>query len=140
MGPKAPHSTVLAAEEEALIVAFRRQTLLPLDDCLYALQATIPHLTRSSLHRLFQRHAINRLPTAEGTRPRRKFKAYPMGYVHVDFAEVWTEEGRLFLFVAVDRVTKFAFAELHRQATRRTAAEFLRRLIERMPYAIHTVL
>jgi len=25
--------------------------LLPLDDCLYALQATIPHLTRSSLHR-----------------------------------------------------------------------------------------
>ena len=30
------------------MVAFRRHTLLPLDDCLYALQATIPHLTRSS--------------------------------------------------------------------------------------------
>jgi transposase-like protein len=50
-GPKAPHSTVLSIEEEAVIVAFRRHTLLPLDDCLYALQATIPHLTRSSLHR-----------------------------------------------------------------------------------------
>jgi hypothetical protein len=25
--------------------AFRRRTLLPLDDCLYSLQPTIPHLT-----------------------------------------------------------------------------------------------
>ena len=55
MGPKAPRSTVLTPEEEAVAVAFRKLTLLPLDDCLYALQATIPHLTRSSLHRLFQR-------------------------------------------------------------------------------------
>ena len=46
MGPKAPRSNVLSSEEEAIIVAFRRHTLLPLDDCLYALQATIPHLTR----------------------------------------------------------------------------------------------
>ncbi len=51
-GPANPHSTVLSIEEEAIIVAFRRHTLLSLDDCLYALQATIPHLTRSSLHRL----------------------------------------------------------------------------------------
>lgn len=50
-GPKDPKSTVLSVEEEAAIVAFRKHTLLPLDDCLYALQPTIPHLTRSSLHR-----------------------------------------------------------------------------------------
>ena len=37
MGPKAPRSTVLTAEEEAMVVAFRKHTLLPLDDCLYAL-------------------------------------------------------------------------------------------------------
>ncbi len=97
MGPRAPHSTVLSADEETLIVAFRRHTLLPLDDCLYALQATVPQLTRSSLHRLFQRHAVSQLPQAEGTRPRRKFKAYPMGYIHIDLAEVWTEEGKLYL-------------------------------------------
>ncbi|PJK15056.1 IS481 family transposase, partial [Lysobacteraceae bacterium NML07-0707] len=46
-GPRQPRSTVLSIEEEAAIVAFRKHTLLPLDDCLYALQATIPHLTRS---------------------------------------------------------------------------------------------
>jgi hypothetical protein len=50
-GPTDPKSTVLTIEEEAIIVAFRRHTLLPLDDCLYTLQPTIPHLTRSSLRR-----------------------------------------------------------------------------------------
>ena len=45
-GPKNPRSTVLTVEEEAIIVAFRRHTLLPLDDCLYALQAAIPNLAR----------------------------------------------------------------------------------------------
>src|SRR3970040_3044939 len=40
-GPKDPHSTVLSLEEEAIVVAFRKHTLLPLDDCLYALQATL---------------------------------------------------------------------------------------------------
>ena len=140
MGPRVPRSTVLTTDEEALIVAFRRHTLLPLDDCLSARQATVPHLTRSSLHRLFERHAVSRLPTAEGTRPRQQFKAYPLGYFHVDFAEVWTEAGKLYLFVAIDRVSKYAVAELHERATRRTAADFLRRLIERVPYTIHTVL
>lgn len=50
-GPQEPHSTVLTEAEEATIVAFRRYTLLPLDDCPYALQPSIPHLTRSALHR-----------------------------------------------------------------------------------------
>ena len=61
-GPRQPHSTILTVEEEAIIVTFRRHTLLPLDDCLYALQATIPQLTRSSLHRCLERHDISRLP------------------------------------------------------------------------------
>ena len=42
MGPKTPRSTVLSAEEEAACVAFRRHTLLALDDCLYALQGEDP--------------------------------------------------------------------------------------------------
>jgi hypothetical protein len=79
-GPKQAISTVLSIEEKAIIVAFRKHTLLPLDDCLYALQATIPHLTRSSLHRCFQRHGISWLPEVEGAKTaRRKFKNYPIG-------------------------------------------------------------
>ncbi len=99
----------LMKEEEAICIAFRKHTLLPLDDCLYALQATIPHLSRSALHRCFSRHGINRLPDAEGDKPvKKKFKKYPIGYFHIDTAEVRTEEGKLYLFVAIDRTSKFA--------------------------------
>ena len=140
-GPKEPRSTVLSAEEEAMIVAFRRHTLLPLDDCLYALQPSIPHLTRSSLHRCLQRHGISRLPDVEGDKPKRqKFKRYPIGFFHIDIAEVRTEEGKLYLFVAIDRTSKFAVAQLVEKANRKTAWEFLERLLEAVPYKIHTIL
>ena len=140
-GPKEPKSTVLSIEEEAIVVAFRRHTLLPLDDCLYALQATIPHLSRSSLHRCLQRQGISRLPDVEGNKPeKRKFKTYPIGYFHVDIAEVRTEQGKLYLFVAIDRTSKLAFTELHERATARVAADFLRALLKAVPYKIHTVL
>ena len=140
-GPKEPKSTVLSIEDEAIVVAFRRHTLLPLDDCLYALQPTIPHLTRSSLHRCLQRHGSSRLPDVDGDKPdKRKFKAYPLGYFHIDIAEVHTAQGKLYLLVAVDRTSKFAFVELHEKATRRVAGDFLRALIKAVPYKIHIVL
>jgi len=124
-GPKEPKSSVLSIEDEAIIVAFRKHTLLPLDDCLYALRVTIPHLTRSSLHRCLQRHGISRLPEVDGDKPKRgKFKSYPLGFFHIDIAEVRTEEGRLYLFVAIDRTSKFAFVELHEKATTRIASDF----------------
>jgi transposase InsO family protein len=140
-GPKAPHSTVLSLDEEAVIVAFRKHTLLPLDDCLYTLQPTIAHLTRSSLHRCLQRHGIGRLPDVEGEKPaKKKFKTYPIGYFHIDIAEVQTAEGKLYLFVAIDRTSKFAFTELHAKAGKMVAAQFLQNLVAAVPYAIHTVL
>src|SRR6516162_57447 len=134
-GPKKPRSTVLSVEEEAVVVALRRHALLPLDDCLYALQPTIPHLTRSSLHRCLQRHGISRLRQVEGeVSAKRKFKAYPIGYFHLDIAEVRTAQGKLYLLVAIDRTSKFAFVELHEKVARRTAGDFLRRLIAAVPY------
>jgi transposase InsO family protein len=140
-GPKDPKSTVLSIEEEAIIVAFRKHTLLPLDDCLYSLQATVPHLTRSSLHRCLQRHGISRLPEVEGDKQnKRKFKTYPIGYFHIDIAEVQTAEGKLYLYVAIDRTTKFAFVQLVKRTGRTSASAFLMALISAVPYKIHTVL
>ena len=140
-GPKEPKSTVLTVEDEAIVVAFRKHTLLPLDDCLYSLQATIPHLTRSSLHRCLQRHGISRLPDVEGDKPeKRKFKAYPIGYFHIDIAEVQTAEGKLYLYVAIDRTSKFAFVQLVKKTGRTSASAFLEDLIVAVPYKIHTVL
>jgi transposase InsO family protein len=141
MGPKVARSTVLSKEEEAACVAFRRHALLPLDDCLYALQESIPNLTRSSLHRLFQRHGINRLPESDGEKKgKKKFQSYPIGYFHVDIAEVRTAEGKMYLFVAIDRVSKFAYVELVGTQGKKEAAQFLRNMIALVPYKIHTIL
>lgn len=91
-----------------------------MDDCPYALQATIPHPSRSALHRCFQRHGISRLPSNEDAQSpsKKKFKHYTSpGYLHVDFAEVQSEEGMHYLLVAIDRTSKMVFANLHpRQA------------------------
>ena len=50
MGPKTPKSTVLTPAEEAIVVAFRQKTSLPLDDVLGCLKDAIPNLSRSALH------------------------------------------------------------------------------------------
>ncbi len=64
----------------------------------------------------------------EGDKPKRKFKAYPIDHFHIDIAEVRTEDGKLHMFVAIDRTSKLAFAELHQRTTRAVAKAFLNRL------------
>ena len=82
-----------------------------------------------------------RLPDVEGVKPaKKKFKSYPIGFFHIDIAEVRTEQGKLHMFVAIDRTSKFAYVELHESATTAVSREFLLRLIAAVPYKIHTVL
>ena len=85
MGPAKPRSTVLTEAEEAIVVEFRRRTLLPLDDVLGALRETIPRLTRSALHRCLVRHGISRLPKSQQCASKRgRFDSVPLGFVHID--------------------------------------------------------
>lgn len=141
MGPKNVRSTVLSEAEEEAIVAFRKLTQLPLDDVLYSLQDSIPKLTRSSLHRCLKRHGCSVLPKSTvSVKEKKKFKQYAIGYFHVDIAEVRTAEGKLYLYVGIDRTSKFAYAELHKNQTKMIAAEFLRNLIQAVPYKINKIL
>ena len=57
-----------------------------------------------------------------------------------NIAEVQTAEGKLFLFVGIDRTAKFAVAQLVETADRKTAWEFLQPLLEAVPYQVHTIL
>jgi len=122
------------------VVAFLRHTLLPLDGCHYALQTTIPRLTRSALHRCLQRHGLSRLPDVAGDKPKRqKFKRYPIGFFHI--VDVQTDEGKLYLFVGIDRTSKFAVTHLLvDKADRKTAREFLQQELEAVPYRVRTIL
>jgi hypothetical protein len=81
-----------------------------------------------------------RLLDVEGDKPKREeFDTYPIGFFPIDLAEVRTAEGKLYLFVAIDRTSKFAVVELVEKADMRAAAAFLEALIEAVPYRIHTV-
>lgn len=51
--------------------------------------------------------------------------AIPSAFFHIDIAEVQTAEGKLHLFVAIDRTSKFAVTQLVGKADRKTAWEFL---------------
>lgn len=51
-----------------------------------------------------------------------------------------TAEGKLYLYVAIDRTSKFAFVQLVERANTRTASAFLDALVAAVPYEIHTVL
>lgn len=51
-----------------------------------------------------------------------------------------TAEGKLYLFVAINRTSKFAFVQPVESATRVTASAFLEALVAPVPYRIHIVL
>ena len=57
---------------------------------------------------------------------KKKFKPYSIGYIHQK--------------VAIDRTCKSVYAELHTDKKKMTAAQFLRNVIEAVPYKIHTLL
>jgi transposase InsO family protein len=88
-----------------------------------------------------QQCAISRLPEVGGDKPaKQRFKRYPIGYFHIDLAEVRTAEGKLNLFVALDRTSKLVRRRVEKRAGKMEAAQFLRDLLQAPPYRIHTVL
>ena len=140
MGAKKPRSS-LSDHEQQIVCAFRQKTVLPLDDCFVALKDAIPALTRSNLHRCLQRHGLSVLPKQEKEkRKKKKFKDYPLGFFHVDICDVRTGEGKVYLYVAVDRTTKFVYAEIHPSPTMAVATTFLHNLTKAVPYRITKVL
>jgi transposase InsO family protein len=141
MGPARPRSTVLTEAEEAIVVEFRRRTLLPLDDVLGCLREAIPGLSRSALHRCLRRHGISRLPQGdEKASKRKRFAETKIGYVHIDVCELRLAQGRLFMFLAIDRVSKFTHVAFMDANTKANGAAFLRQVVEVCPYKLHTVL
>src|SRR3954454_13262517 len=141
MGPSRPRSTVLTEAEEAIVVEFRRRTLLPLDDVLGCLRESIPTLSRSALYRCLVRHGLSRLPKdPESASKRKRFAETKIGYVHIDACELRSAEGKTHLFLAIDRVSTFAYVEPYPAANMATGAAFLRSVVVAFPYQIHTVL
>ena len=139
-GPKNPRSTVLSELEEQVICEFRRVTKFPLDDVFISLKALIPALSRSNLHRCLQRHGLSRLPKEDPKKPKKKFKDYDIGFVHIDITTLRLGKKKWYLFVGIDRVCKYCYVELYERMTQKNAQKFLGNLVLNFPFKIHTVL
>jgi transposase-like protein len=139
-GPKLPKS-VLSTAEQQVVCEFRRLTKLPLDDVFIALRDKIPALTRSNLHRCLVRNGLNILPK-EDDEPKRKkkFKDYPIGYIHIDITEIRIAKQKIYMFVAIDRFSKYVYAELHESMTQEISCQFLNNFIADYPCKINTIL
>jgi len=126
-GPKTRRSA-LSELEQLVVCEVRKTLLLPLDDLFIMLKPIIPALTRSNLHRCLQYYGISQLPKPEKPREKKVFKAYPIGYLHIDITEFRLKSKKYYLFVAIDRKTKYVYAELYDRMTSSNAVLFLKNL------------
>lgn len=144
-----PHrlATTLTSAQEAVVVELRRTLELSLDDLLVVVREFLnPKVSRSGLDRCLRRHSVARLtdlkPVAEA-KPIKTFKDYAPGFVHVDIKylpQMADEPRRRYLFVAIDRATRWVYLELRKDKSQQAACAFLAALLARAPFRITKLL
>lgn len=140
-----PHTIryALCDQEEAMVLWMRQSGEMPLDDLLDASQPLLPHLRRSSLHRLLVRHGCNRLVKKEqqSTGHCGAFKDYGPGYLHIDCFYLPKLDGqKQYCFVAIDRATRLVFLAVYANKDKEAATDFLRRCLEFYPFKVKKIL
>lgn len=135
--------TTLNAGQQELVIYLRSQLRLPLDDLLAVVREFIePAMSRSALDRLLRRRGYSRLPVQPKPESEHKpFKAYEPGYVHVDvkyLPQMQDEDKRRYVFVAIDRATRWVFIDIEQHKTAASAKAFLAAVRKAAAFRIHT--
>ncbi len=135
--------TQLTPAQEVLVVHLRRALLLPLDDLLAVTHEFIcAKVSRSGLDRCLRRHGVgnlNALKPVKPMSPHKAFKSYEPGYVHMDvkyLPQMQEETQRRYLFVAIDRATRWVFVQIKSNKTAASAKAFLKTLHKACPIKI----
>ena len=139
--------TQLTPAQEAIAVYLRRNLLLSLDDLLAVIHEFLcPTVSRSGLDRCLRRHGVgnlrNLLPAPEKA-AHKPFKAYMPGYLHMDvkyLPQMADETGRSYLFVAIDRATRWVFIAIKPNKSAASARAFLKALHQACPIKITKLL
>ena len=146
-----PHTvyTTLSAFEEELVIELRRSLLLTLDDLVAVTKQFInAKASRSGISRCLRRHGVNRLrdlypKDPQTNKPVKNFKDYPPGFFHIDIKylpKMPDEDKRSYLYVAIDRATRWVFAVVYAEQTDDNAADFLVKLQQASPIKIKQIL
>ena len=142
-----PHrlQTTLTPVQEVVVLALRQTLKLPLDDLLAVTREFIStEATRSGVHRLLKRHGLSKLAApAKEVSTHKPFKVYAPGYLHMDvkyLPQMADETSRRYLFVAIDRATRWVFVQLAKDKTAASARRFLSALHKACPLRITRIL
>lgn len=128
--------------EERIVVGLRTELELSLDDIHEVMRRCCnPDLSRSAIHRCLKRHGIaarRRSATTAGHHP---FEDATVGFIHIDLKYLPALDGRkTYVFVAIDRATRFVHVEIVSRRNGKTIARCLERFIEAFPFEVHTIL
>ena len=139
--------TQLTSAQEIVVVHLRRTLLLPLDDLLCVTREFLcPAVSRSGLDRCLRRHGVgslNALKPITPQGPHKAFKSYEPGFVHMDvkyLPQMQDEAKRRYLFVAIDRATRWVFVAIKANKTAASAKAFLNALHKACPIKINKLL
>ena len=139
------HQTLsMTAEEEALICALRRDLGLSVHDIAEVMNRCLAlRLSSSAVDRCIRRHGVPKgppRPDAPAPAPR-AFGETAFGFVHIDLKQLTRLEGRLgFVFVAIERTTRFVHLEVIDTKDRDTVTACLARFLDSFPGTVHTIL
>lgn len=131
----------LSKLEERLLVKVRRHLRLSAFDCVRVCLPYIPHLKEVTVHRVFERYGVSKIP--QPFRHVGKFPSYLPGFFHIDLAYLpHLEKGsaRRYVLIAIDRTTKLLFIKVVIGKTQKQTIQFLRELQKWCPYKIHHLL
>jgi transposase InsO family protein len=139
--------TTLTPAQEAIVVQLRKTLLLPLDDLVAVTREFIcEKVTRSGLDRCLRRHGVGNLNALKPKTPRephKAFKSYEPGFVHIDvkyLPQMQDESSRRYLFVAIDRATRWVFVQIKSHKRAAAARSFLNALHKACRFKIQKVL
>lgn len=148
-----PHKikATLNEAQEALVLLLREKLLIGLDDLLTVVREFIePSMSRSALDRMLRRHGSPSLAAlakaeTEANKPadKKTFKSYEPGFIHMDIKylpKLSGEPSRRYLFVAIDRATRWVFHRIYDDQTEVSSTDFLRRLYAKAPMKIRQLL
>jgi hypothetical protein len=134
-------ATSLSTVEEALVCELRTSLQLPLDDIVEVVRRCVnDRLSRSAIHRCLKRHGISQ--RAKPDKPKvGVFEQTHVGFIHIDLKHLPALERRKsYVFVAIDRATRYVYAEIHQRRDGNTSAAFLERFLAHFPHDVHTIL
>ena len=139
-----PHrlATSLSEIEERLVCELRTSLGLSLDDLVEVMHRCVnPKLSRSAIHRTLRRHDISKSPPPQAAKPGRFETDRPLGFIHLDIKYL-TRLARkpAYVFVAIDRATRYVYAEILTDRKAATAQAFIERFLDHFPGTVHTIL